>query len=103
MTTTTDIRTAAADAAAAEAPFDAVRRRLLGTDGTITHAGNIGYTFGGGGIGVLARRYGMAASAPGFGSGIRSHTTPRHRPTTTHRPQCSPTGGAAAASRAGLH
>jgi hypothetical protein len=48
----------------AEAPFEAVRRRLLGADGGITHAGNIGYTFGGGGMGVLATRFGMAAGRP---------------------------------------
>jgi hypothetical protein len=97
MTTTTDTSTVALDAMAAEAPFDAVRRRLLGTDGTITHAGNLGYTFGGGGIGVLARRYGMAASAPGFGSrvrdGVRNHTPPRHRtPNAPHRAHLRPTG-----------
>ena len=47
--------------AATEAPFDAIRRRLLGSERSIQHAGNIGYTFGGGGMGMLATRFGMAA------------------------------------------
>lgn len=47
-----------------DAPFEAVSRRLLGADGSITHVGSIGYTFGGGSMGLLARRYGMAAGPP---------------------------------------
>ena len=63
----------------ADVPFEAVRRRLIGADGSLTHAGNIGYTFGGGGIGVLARRYGMAAG----GAGTR-HDLPRRTQSGLH-------------------
>jgi dienelactone hydrolase len=61
--------------AAAEPPFEAARRLLLGDAGSITHVGNIGYTFGGGGMGLLARRYGMAAAGTAIGPRPHRHST----------------------------
>jgi hypothetical protein len=64
MTTATIDATTGPAGPGREAPFESIARRLMGSAGTITHAGNIGYTFGGGGMGLLARRYGMATVAP---------------------------------------
>jgi hypothetical protein len=81
MTTATDHLAATESTRPADAPFAAVRRRLLGTDGSITHVGNIGYTFGGGGMGLLARRFGMAAGGP-----LRHHAHAWRLPADVSRP-----------------
>jgi hypothetical protein len=77
----------------ADAPFESIRLRLVGAEGAVSHVGTqvgnwvygSGSIGGRGSIGLLARRYGMAAGAP-------TAAAPRHRchGSCSPRTSCSP-------------